>query len=249
VSVAPTPSTSPITILVCALGGEGGGVLAEWLYLTAVHAGHAAQSTSVPGVAQRTGATTYYVEIHPTLTAPGARRPVFSLNPVPGEIDLLLSSELLETVRQVGNGMVSAERTLVISSTARALTVIEKMGQGDARLDDAALLAVLQRHARGCELLDFNALARQAGTVISAVLLGAVAASGVLPLAREAFEAVIRASGKGVDASLRGFALAFDVVSALRVQQAVVDTALQAAPAPDLRTLARQRLVDYQDED
>ncbi|MBK9360999.1 MAG: indolepyruvate oxidoreductase subunit beta family protein [Rubrivivax sp.] len=239
----------PITILVCALGGEGGGVLAEWLYLTAVHAGHAAQSTSIPGVAQRTGATTYYVEVHPRPQAElGPRRPVFSLNPVAGEIDLLLSSELLETVRHVGNGMASAERTLVISSTARALTVAEKMGQGDDRVDTAALLAVLQRHVRAAELLDFNALARQAGTVISAVLLGAVAASGALPFARARYEETIRASGKGVEASLRGFALAFDAVSARRAQQALVDAALAATPAPDLRTLARQRLVDYQDE-
>jgi indolepyruvate ferredoxin oxidoreductase beta subunit len=132
----------PITILVCALGGEGGGVLAEWLYLTAVRAGHPAQSTSIPGVAQRTGATTYYVEVYPERAASlGGRRPVFSLNPVPGEIDLLLSSELLETARHVGNGMASRDRTLVISSTARALTVAEKMQMGDGRLDAAALVA------------------------------------------------------------------------------------------------------------
>ena len=58
-------SLQPITVLVTALGGEGGGVLAEWLVATAVRSGHAAQSTSIPGVAQRTGATTYYVEIFP----------------------------------------------------------------------------------------------------------------------------------------------------------------------------------------
>jgi indolepyruvate ferredoxin oxidoreductase, beta subunit len=240
----------PITVLVCALGGEGGGVLAEWLYQTAVRAGYPAQSTSIPGVAQRTGATTYYVEVHPEPAASlQGRRPVFSLNPVPGEIDLLLSSELLETARHVGNGMASHARTLVISSTARALTVAEKMQLGDGRLDEAALVAVLQRHARAAELLDFGALARQAGTVISSVLLGAVAASGALPLARSAYEDTIRASGKGVDASLRGFALAFDAVTARRAQQAVVEAALQAAPAPDLRTLARQRLTAYQDAD
>jgi indolepyruvate ferredoxin oxidoreductase beta subunit len=49
----------PITVLICALGGEGGGVLAEWLVETATHSGYVAQSTSIPGVAQRTGATTY----------------------------------------------------------------------------------------------------------------------------------------------------------------------------------------------
>jgi indolepyruvate ferredoxin oxidoreductase beta subunit len=238
-------STRPITILVCALGGQGGGVLAEWLYGTAVRAGHAAQSTSIPGVAQRTGATTYYVEVWPE---PGTRRPVFSLNPVPGEIDLLLSSELLETARQVGHGMASRERTRVISSTARALTVAEKMNPGDGRVDAAALLAALQRHALAAELMDFDALARQAGTAISAVLLGAVAASGALPFARACYEETIRASGKGVDASLRGFALAFDAMAARRAQQALVDQALATAPAPDLRTLARRRLADYQDE-
>ncbi|MFT3817345.1 MAG: indolepyruvate oxidoreductase subunit beta family protein [Rubrivivax sp.] len=235
----------PICILVCALGGEGGGVLAEWLYQAAVRAGHHAQATSIPGVAQRTGATTYYVEVQPEA---GGRRPVFSLNPVPGEIDLLLSSELLETARHVGNGMCCRERTLVISSTARALTVAEKMQMGDGRQDPAALVAVLQKHARAAELLDLNALARQAGTAISAVLLGAAAASGALPFARGVYEDVIRAGGKGVEASLRGFALAFDAVSGRRAQQALVEAALQPAPAPDLRTLARQRLVDYQDE-
>src|SRR5690349_1712074 len=106
----------PITVLLCALGGEGGGVLSEWLYDTAVRCGHAAQSTSIPGVAQRTGATTYYVEIFPQPDAAlGGRRPVFSLYPVPGAIDLLVSSELLETVRQVGLGMASAERTTVLT--------------------------------------------------------------------------------------------------------------------------------------
>ena len=241
----------PITILVCALGGEGGGVLAEWLYGAAVRAGHPAQSTSIPGVAQRTGATTYYVEIFPQRQQQlGDRRPVFSLNPVPGAIDLLVSSELLETVRQVGNGMSSAERTLVISSTARALTVAEKMQQTDGRVDAAALVATLQRHARAAELLDLAGMAQQAGTVVSAVLLGAIAGSGLLPFGRDVFEAQIRAGGKGgkgADASLRGFALAFDAVQQRRAQQAVVDAALAPAPPPDLRALARARLLAYQD--
>ncbi|RZI63743.1 MAG: indolepyruvate oxidoreductase, partial [Variovorax sp.] len=51
---------APITLLIGALGGEGGGVLTEWLVDIARHAGYAAQATSIPGVAQRTGATTYY---------------------------------------------------------------------------------------------------------------------------------------------------------------------------------------------
>ena len=55
----------PITVLIAALGGEGGGVLASWLNRSATAQGLFVQSTSIPGVAQRTGATTYYAEIVP----------------------------------------------------------------------------------------------------------------------------------------------------------------------------------------
>ncbi len=242
----------PITVLVCALGGEGGGVLAEWLYGAAVRAGHAAQSTSIPGVAQRTGATTYYVEVAPEPPGAGGARPVFGLAPVPGGVDLLVSSELLETARQVAAGMAHRERTRIVSSTARALTVAEKMALTDGRADAAKLVGTLQRHARQVDLLDFGALAAQAGTAVSAVLLGAIAASGVLPLPRAAYEEQIRASGKGVAASLRGFALAYDTLQQRLAQHRAVAALLQdtlpAAAPSDLRTLARQRLRDYQDE-
>jgi indolepyruvate ferredoxin oxidoreductase beta subunit len=56
----------PITILIAALGGEGGGVLTNWIVAAATDLGFPVQSTSIPGVAQRTGATTYYIEILPT---------------------------------------------------------------------------------------------------------------------------------------------------------------------------------------
>ena len=110
----------PISLLLCALGGEGGGVLSQWLVEAARIAGYPAQSTSIPGVAQRTGATTYYVEVFPQPLADlGGRRPVMSLNPVPGALDALVSSELLETTRQIGLGYASPDRTRVITSSAR----------------------------------------------------------------------------------------------------------------------------------
>ncbi len=234
----------PVTILVCALGGEGGGVLAEWLVDTALACGHSAQSTSIPGVAQRTGATTYYVEIFPVPDAAlGGRRPVFSLNPVPGALDVLVSSELLETVRQIGNGLASADRTVVVSSRQRTLTTAEKMPLGDGRADTDALVQLVQRHAREAQLFDMASVAQQAGTVMSAVLFGALAGvcahGGVLPLPREAFEAVIRRGGKGVDASLRGFALAYDIVAGARAGYAAVRAGAEAA-ARDIARAAIQ---------
>ncbi len=55
----------PIAILIGALGGEGGGLLTDWVVMAARAADLPVQSTSIPGVAQRTGATTYYIEIFP----------------------------------------------------------------------------------------------------------------------------------------------------------------------------------------
>ena len=225
--------TQPISILLCALGGEGGGVLADWLVEAARHGGLAAQATSIPGVAQRTGATTYYLEIFPTpISELGGRRPVFGLNPLPGRLDLLVSSELLETARQISLGLCSPDRTLLISASNRALTTHEKMQMGDGRMDDAVLLQLLQQHSHASHVLDMVALTRQAGTVVSAVMLGCIAASKLLPLRREDFEfAVHEGQAKerqsaSQQASLRGFALAWDAMQAQSTQSKFVDAVL-----------------------
>jgi indolepyruvate ferredoxin oxidoreductase beta subunit len=226
-------TTQPISLLLCALGGEGGGILTDWLVETARHAGYPAQATSIPGVAQRTGATTYYLEVFPVPMADlGGRRPVFGLNPLPGRLDALVSSELLETGRQITNGLASAAHTLVISSSARALTTGEKMVMGDGRRDNAELLALVNTHSRARHVLDMAALTQQAGTVVSAVMLGAIAGSGLLPFARRDYETVIGESGSSAKASLRGFALAFDAVQAQRAQTAYVEQVLADEPAP-----------------
>ncbi len=215
--------TRPITLLICALGGEGGGVLTEWLVGIARDSGFAAQSSSIPGVAQRTGATTYYLEVFPTpLAQLQGRRPVFSLNPVPGALDGLLSSELLETARQIGNGMVNPERTLVISASNRTLTTAEAMHGGDGRTASAPLLELIRQQARAHHLLDMSALARRHGTIVSAVMLGALAGSGLLPFPHVHYESVIRRSGRGAAASLAGFAAACALVGQQRTQTQVI---------------------------
>ena len=250
----------PITLLICALGGEGGGVLVEWLVRTATALGYAAQSTSIPGVAQRTGATTYYLEIYPVpLARLGGRRPVFSLYPVPGALDILVSSELLETVRQIGNGMVSPALTRVLTSTSRTLTTTEKMHTGDGRLPVDELLAMVTKYSADSHAFDMTRLSNEAGTVVSAVLMGAIAGSGWLPFPREAFEATIRQSQRGVEASLAGFTRAADAVSG-RVREDAADGSTQAAePAVihsavadlpeslrEIATLGYTRLLEYQ---
>ena len=82
----------PITILIAALGGEGGGVMADWLMEAATTTGFPAQATSIPGVAQRTGATTYYLEIFPAERKQlDGKEPVLSLTPSPGNVDVMVA--------------------------------------------------------------------------------------------------------------------------------------------------------------
>ncbi|MEO8345239.1 MAG: indolepyruvate oxidoreductase subunit beta family protein [Betaproteobacteria bacterium] len=236
-------AATPVTILVAALGGEGGGVLAEWLVATARMAGYPAQSTSIPGVAQRTGATTYYIEVYPQrISELRGRTPILSLLPVPGCIDLVVASELLEAVRTTQGGMVSAERTMLVTSTSRTLTTAEKMSLGDGRFDSELLLDVARKHSRAMVAFDMAQAASKAGTVMSAVMFGAIAGSGLLPFAREQFESVIRESGRGAQASLRGFGLGWEAVctaastTATEAPQAIASHpasahAIAAAPA------------------
>ncbi|OGB00205.1 MAG: hypothetical protein A3E25_14935 [Burkholderiales bacterium RIFCSPHIGHO2_12_FULL_69_20] len=246
-----TSSAQPTALLIAALGGEGGGALAEWLVDAATRAGLPVQATSVPGVAQRTGATSYYIEWL-AAPAPAGAQPVFALMPVPGRVDILLASELLEATRMVERGFVSPERTLLITARHRVLTTAEKMAMGDGRFDSERLLATVQGLAQHCLALDLQALTARHRTVISAVLFGALAGSGRLPWPRAVSEAVIRDSGLGVEASLAGFAAAFDAAAAA-LPHAALPAPSTAAPAalsdpglPSVLALAEARLTDYQ---
>lgn len=207
-------STRPIIkIAILAVGGQGGGVLSGWITDVAQSAGWHVQSTSVAGVAQRTGATIYYVEMMPPDPARGGKLPVLALSPAPGDVDVLIAAEMAEAGRAVLRGFVTASRTTLIASSHRMLSVSEKIVPGDGRADRDTLLRQSAEAARRLIAFDMETMARQAGSVVSASLFGALAGSGELPFSREAFEATIRKGGKGTEASLRAFGLAFDRVT------------------------------------
>ncbi len=200
------PKPDQITKLaVMAVGGQGGGVLAGWIEDVARANGYAVQATSVAGVAQRTGATIYYLEMAPKTD----RTPVFSLLPAAGDVDILIAAEMMEAGRAIIRGFVTPDRTTLIASTHRALAVSEKTVPGDGIANADEVRAAAGIAAQRLILMDMEAMATAAGSVISASLFGALAGSGVLPFPREAFEAAIRAGGKGIEPSLRAFAAGY----------------------------------------
>jgi indolepyruvate ferredoxin oxidoreductase, beta subunit len=202
----------PISLAILALGGQGGGVLADWIASLAEENGWLAQSTSVPGVAQRTGATIYYLEILPEALS-ADESPVLSLTPVPGDVDIVLAAELMEAGRAIQRGFVTPNRTTLIASTHRSFAIAEKIVPGDGIADSAKVIEACRAAAQRFLSFDMAQAAEQSGSVMSAVLFGALARSQALPFARSAFEDTIRRGGVGVEASLRAFAIGYDRVN------------------------------------
>ncbi|MCX7376293.1 MAG: indolepyruvate oxidoreductase subunit beta family protein [Alphaproteobacteria bacterium] len=233
----------PLCIAITAMGGQGGGVLADWIVDLAEHAGWTAQSTSVPGVAQRTGATIYYVEI---INQPGA---ILALMPVPGDVDIVIAAELMEAGRAIQRGLVTPNRTTLIASTHRALSMAEKIKPGDGTAPSPPILEAAALAAHRLLAADMQEAAERAGSVISAALFGALAASAALPFPREAFEQTIRRAGLGVEPSLRAFAAGHDSVTAPPPAPVTPATPPQHIAGPDAEqrayASALARLTDF----
>ncbi len=252
-----------------AVGGQGGGVLSEWIVDAGLLDGFPVHGTSIPGVAQRTGSTTYYVEI---ATERGADDLAFSLYPVPGALDVLVAPEFMEVGRMIELGFVSPARTTVIASTHRLLSIHEKIATGRAIYPQDGLRRAAETAARRLVAFDALALARQHGTEANAVLLGALAGAGVLPIAETAFRQAIERKGVAVKSNLAGFDLGLqlgrsaDAAGRASAEAPSLNTAFalgasaEALPA-DIRSVVERmpkevrevvfrgvlRLIDYQD--
>ncbi|RUV72959.1 MAG: indolepyruvate oxidoreductase subunit beta family protein [Mesorhizobium sp.] len=195
-----------IKLAVLAVGGQGGGVLADWITDVAERNGYVAQSTSVAGVAQRTGATIYYVE----MCRDTGRLPVFALSPSQGDVDILIAAELMEAGRALIRGFVTPERTTLIASSHRIAAVSEKIEPGDGRASSSKVHATAETAAKRFIAFDMEKIAADNGSMISASLLGALAGSDALPFTRESYEQAIGAGGRGVEASLAAFGASYD---------------------------------------
>lgn len=222
-----------ITLAILALGGQGGGVLADWLVALAERGGWYAQATSVPGVAQRTGSTVYYLEFFPET----GKQPVLALMPAPGDVDIVVASELMEAGRAILRGFVTPARTTLVASTHRIYAISEKSAISGGVADGSKVMDAARKHAKALVAFDMEDAASRTGSAISAVMLGALAASGALPFARDAYEAAIRASGIAVAVNLAGFAAGFEGREAVPVP----------APRIDFVEEGVRRLIDYQD--
>lgn len=227
------PATErPVSIAILAMGGQGGGVLSDWIVSLAENQGWVAQSTSVPGVAQRTGATLYYIECMPPQDG---LKPILSLMPTPGDVDVVMAAEFMEAGRSILRGLVTPDRTILIASDHRAFATVEKIAPGEGIADSSAVAQAIGVAAKREIVFDMNALAARHGTVISAAMLGAFAASGALPFEISGFRALLDTGGSRAQASLA----AFDAACAQAAQPV-------ATPPADQDKIARTETIASQ---
>ncbi len=204
--MADLKDTRAKTLQVSAIGGEGGGVLATWIVGAAQRAGYPVQSTSIPGVAQRTGATTYYIEIFPVSIADlDGKRPIMALYPGVADIDIMVATEFAEAGRAIANGFVTPSRTHLIASTHRVFAIGERSDMADGRYDVEVLFASVRERAKRAYLADLSRVAETHNVSLNSILLGVLAGIGQLPMVVADYKAAIEETGIAVEPNIEGF--------------------------------------------
>jgi indolepyruvate ferredoxin oxidoreductase beta subunit len=197
-------------VLVGAIGGQGGNVLIEWLFLAAEKDGKRAQALSLPGLSQRGGATTFYMEIASAPSGSEAllEKTVFGQHPIPGRVEVVVGQELLELGRMAQQGYISRS-TSVIGNSQRLYTIGEKMPAFDGIYPSEKIIEAVSQLAGSFTLVDAAEIARQQNLgdlSANAIMLGVLSAMpGALPMSAEAYRQAIREFGLAVEMNLKAF--------------------------------------------
>ena len=197
-------------IAIAALGGQGGGVLADWIVEVAERYGWLVQLTSVPGVAQRTGTTVYYLETCPrarrrrrgtrVCADAGARRCGCGDRRRTHGGGARRGARLRERGSHHARGLVASRLRdhREIGDGRR----YRRFGRGARGAQERVAAPGVLRH--GCDR--WRDRRASSARCCSARWPG----SGVLPFPRELYEEAIRSGGVAVAASLGGFAQGFE---------------------------------------
>ncbi|MBX6423300.1 indolepyruvate oxidoreductase subunit beta [Thermosulfurimonas sp. F29] len=193
-------------ILAVGVGGQGILLFSRVLGEAALREGYPVAMSEVHGMAQRGGV------VETNIVVGAVRSPYIS----PGEADVLVALEPVEALRALSR--CRKEATAIVSTDPVVPQIVK-----DGLATYPELPPLLQR-LRGVlprvYLLSGEELAQEAGSTraLNVVLLGALAATGVLPFGREAFLAALKKAVKPayLDLNLRAFDLGWRAVESAR---------------------------------
>ena len=93
--------------------------------------------------------------------------------PVPGDVDIVIASEMMEAGRALARGFVTPKTTFIASSH-RVYAIVEKMAMGDGRREHDSVAELARKVTDKFICFDMDAAARSVGSVISSVPLWGV---------------------------------------------------------------------------
>ncbi len=190
-------------ILFTGVGGQGTLLASRLLGEVAMAEDMDVCVSEVHGMAQRGGV------VESTVMLGGITGPIIS----DGEADVLVSFEPLETIRALNR---CSSRSVIITNTVPIEPFTVKLGQADYP-DVDQWIGFMRKNYAAVKALDADSLAREAGTAkaVNVVLLGTLAASGVLPISADRIRDTIERTVKKkfVEANLKAFELGFNAAS------------------------------------
>jgi indolepyruvate ferredoxin oxidoreductase beta subunit len=184
-----------LRIFLTGVGGQGTLLASRVLGEAALEAGFSPLVSETHGMAQRGGI------VVSTVVLGEVKSPIIS----PGEADVLLGFEALETFRALNY---CHARSLVIANTAAIAPYPVATGQAKYPPVDR-MLALLGEQVGGLLAFDAGAWAREAGSplAVNMVLLGALAATAYLPFSQDDLRHILttRTNPKFMEANLKAF--------------------------------------------
>ena len=172
----------PLNLIIAGVGGQGNILASAVIAQVALREGFDATIGETYGVSQRGGS----VMSHVRLTRGASPGPL-----VPrGEADILVGFEPLETL-QVAMEFGSAETRVLVNP--RPVFPIGVLAGDLSYPPVPRILDLLGRHAAQLTVIDATEIARRAGDLraVNLVMVGALAATGLLPFRQESYQSVL----------------------------------------------------------
>jgi len=205
-------SSDILKILIPAVGGQGGGVLTEWLVNAFLKSGYDVQGISLPGLSQRAGSTVYYIETYKS--GDGDKQYIFSQYPLPGDVDIILCQEFLELGRVLEHGY-GSDKTTIISSKHRIYSTLEKLPIASGIFSREKLERIAHEFSStfiGIDALQIAKDNNMDDLAVNAILFGALAASKSVPLSIETLKSAIEQTGIAVKNNIIAFDIGYNYV-------------------------------------
>ena len=195
--------TEEFNIILAGVGGQGTLLAAEIIGTAAIKDGLNVRVSEIHGMAQRGGAVVSEVRIGEEVYAPTVLH---------SRADILLGFEPLETIR---NLKYASEKTLVIMSNEK-IPPTELAAKNKAYPSMKEILEKIHCFTEKVTIVEARKLADEAGSSLTqnVVLIGAIAATGKLPLRKKSLMEALRelVPAKQLDMNTKAFELGYNRV-------------------------------------